>query len=191
MYEKLLADTLDYLVKSGVLQLSSVLIAIIAFFSQYYRDRNNRKVEFRDRIKRISSLLLLDLSALEEGRWKKDDVQKVLTSKGIYLEDHLSTEHYQTMVYSGLITYLKKETQSELTHFYHFITLHNKRMFDMGDMINRRLNSAKFGDVERLDLEESIAWKLNQEQLAIYEKEIVVKIPIIKKLLNEELVRKK
>jgi hypothetical protein len=64
-------------------------------------------------------------------------------------------------------------------------------MFDMGDMINRRLNSAKFGDVERLDLEESIAWKLNQEQLAIYEKEIAVKIPIIKKLLNEELVRKK
>jgi len=68
MYEKLLADTLDYLVKSGVLQLASVLIAIIAFFSQYYRARNNRKVEFRDRIKRISSLLLLDLCALEEGR---------------------------------------------------------------------------------------------------------------------------
>jgi len=64
-------------------------------------------------------------------------------------------------------------------------------MFDMGDMINRSLNSAKFGDVERLDLEESIAWKLNQEQLAIYEKEIAVKIPVVKKLLYEELVRKK
>jgi len=191
MYEKWLVDTLSYLVSVGIFQLASIVVAIIVFFYQYSRDNKNKKIDFKDRMNRISNLLLLDLSVLEGSRGKNPDVQIVLTPSGEYIEDHISTEHYESFVYSGLITYFKQETQLAVTHFYHHIMLHNKRIWDMGEMVNSRLNSGKYNDQDRKDLEESIAWKINQEQLIGYDKEIKEQIPIVKKLLNAELKRHK
>ena len=139
----------------------------------------------------MSNLILQDLKVVESRASDDKKIFIVQTSKGEYIEDHLSTEHYQSLIYSGLITYFQNETQSEVTHFYHLITLHNKRVFDMGEMINSRLNSAKFSQTDRNDLEGSIAWKLNQEQLVEYDKEINKKLPTVRNLLNNELQRLK
>ena len=57
----------------------------------------------------------------------------------------------------------------------------------MGEMINSKMNSSDHSLAYLRKLEQSYAWKLNQEQLTIYETEIRKRIPEVKGLLNEEI----
>ena len=75
------------------------------------------------------------------------------------------------------------------------MTAHNKRIFFMAEMAN---NALRFNtdlqnniiDAERT-LKESQAWILNENELANYEAEIIKALPVVKKLLYDELARLK
>lgn len=183
-----LYDSLDFILKSGILSLVAILVAISTFFYQQHRERSKQKEEFQDRLNRICNLLLLDMEVWEKwllGNLPED--YKIQTEFGEYTENNISTDHYHSIVYSGLITYFQKDTQREVTHFYHIMTLHNKRIFDMGQMLNSKMSSSKLGANDLKDLHESHTWKHNQEQLIIYENEMKERLPIVKKLLSSEM----
>jgi hypothetical protein len=50
-------------------------------------------------------------------------------------------ENYHSVINSGLITYFPKDTILELSVFYHYLDLHNKRIYDMNSMVNSIMNS--------------------------------------------------
>lgn len=61
----------------------------------------------------------------------------------------------------------------------------------MSQMLNSKMNSNKLNIDDHVELQESFAWKHNQEQLTIYENKMRELLPIVKKLLNSEMERLK
>lgn len=92
-----------------------------------------------------------------------------------YTENMLSEENYHSVVNSGFNIYFEKRTQEELTKLYHYIALHNKRIELMSNIMH--LN---FQDIKTV-------WHSHQQQLALYEKELKIRFPVVKKCLEDEL----
>jgi hypothetical protein len=120
--------------QSGIFSLSAIIIGIIFFFRE--RQNENKEIErkFNDRLSRACRLLLVDID-----KWQLDKSKE----SAPFSETVYSLENYRSVVNSGLITYLEKDTILELTILYHYLELHNKRIFDMNDMVNSVMNSVK------------------------------------------------
>jgi hypothetical protein len=168
--------------QSGIFSLSAIIIGIIFFFWQ--RQNENKEIErkFNDRLRRACKLLIVDI---ENWRPIKSN------ESAPFAETVYSLENYRTVVSSRLITYLEKDTILQLTILYHYLELHNKRIFDMNDMVNSVMNSVKdSSDISRErenQLKESYAWVQNVQNLVIYEGEINRRLSIVNDKLNSEL----
>ena len=89
-------DSLDYILRSGILSLISIIVAITVFFYQQYRDRKARKLEFHDRLIRTCNLLLVDM--IEWEKWLSDEkyeAQLIRHNNSAYTENVLSIDNYQ------------------------------------------------------------------------------------------------
>lgn len=168
--------------QSGILSLIAIIIGIIFFFHQRKNEKEEIKRKFNDRLSRACKLLLVDIDA-----WL------LLRNKGDlpYTESVYSLENYRSVVNSGLVTYLEKDTIVQITILYHYLELHNKRIFDMNDMVNSVMNSVKdSSDISRereKQLMESHAWVQNVQNLTIYEGEMRTRLPVVKDKLIDEI----
>lgn len=109
--------------QSGLLTLTSIVVAIIFFFYQQHRDNRNKERELKDRLERTCNTLLADLDSIEEA-YGPTKYPKIGNNDGIdFTVVSVSVEGYQMVVSSGLFTYFDKTTQLELDNFYYHITL--------------------------------------------------------------------
>lgn len=124
-----------------------------------------------------------------EDRYKSIEYEALKTRHytKAYHQNIINTAIYDGIVNSGLITYLKEQTQSKLNTYYFHAALHNKRMFDMGKIYNNRASAPdfKFEDIQKLT--SSLAWELNEIELTTYENEMKKLIPELQGLIDDEI----
>ncbi len=181
------ASILDWISK---VSLTGILIALLSFYNQQRKEKKNKKQESIERICRISNALLIDINELNV--WYASDKYKILKTRRYnaeYSENVINTTSYQSIVNSGLITYFQKDTQEQLNSYYFYATVHNKRIYDMAQMFNNKMNSSDFNENDIKKLTDSHAWILNENELTKYENEIIKALPIVRTQLNDELER--
>jgi len=178
--EDSITSTLTFLNnQSGILTLTSILIAISVFFYQ----QDNEKKKFNERIVNASKGLITDLNQLGESyssgifpkaTWTEKKIDFSTTSMGL--------EYYQSVVNSGLITYYDETTQIELSNLYY-----NMLLFDEW---SKEFNHVGFYSALPKPDRDSILTKIAQK-LTNHENEIKTKIPIVKSLLDAEIKKYK
>ena len=161
--------------QSGILTLSSIIIAIVAFFYQ----QHNEKIKFKERIVNASKSLKRDLEELEKSYSSGTLVKTVWTEDNIeFTNISMGVEYYQSVVNSGLITYYGEKTQSELSNLYYNISLFTEWMKEFNHVgIYTTLLKP-----DRSTVLTKIAQKLTN-----HENEIKTKIPVVKSLLDCEI----
>lgn len=159
--------------QSGILTLISILAAIIVFFYQ----QHNEKDKFNQRIVNACKALLADLSHLEgtyKGLERITDPEKGIEYGNIWI----TTEYYNSVVNSGLITYFDKKTQVELSQFYLRISLFNQWRdelirFGLYSVLQEPRRTTVLNDIQKM--------------MTDHQKEIESKLPIVKNLLDVEI----
>jgi hypothetical protein len=128
-------DILDFLNKqSGILTLSSILVAIVIFFFQQHREKVNKQKELQERLRHVCNALLIDIETIEEGFGPKRYPKVKKSEKGEdieYTAVSVSSEIYRSVLNSGLFTYFEKKTQLEIGYLYYNIIMFNQTMRDM------------------------------------------------------------
>jgi hypothetical protein len=169
-------STLDFLNhQSGILTLISILAAIGAFFYQ----QHNEKKRFNERIVNASNAIVTDLEELEKSYSSGIFPKTTITEKKIdFSITSMGLEYYQIVVNSGLILYYGERTQFELSNLYYNMSLFNEWI--------KELNHVEFFSSlqgpDSIIILDKIAQKLTN-----HEKEIKLKIPVVKILLYEEI----
>jgi len=123
---------------AGLLTAISVLIVIVFFFWQRHRDINielttrsnektREKTEFKARINRACDSIIMEMEDLKNSF---DGTVEMLGEDPDYQfrNVYLNTDAYESILSSGLFTYLRKDTQDRLANMYIRIKLHNKFM---------------------------------------------------------------
>jgi hypothetical protein len=185
---------IDYFLRGGV------IVSILIFAYQVYRDRTSKKKESKERLCRVCKTLKVQVDELDE--WYKSNQYQALKTrhytteysqnygyvqKNEYFQNIINTAIYDGIVNSGLITYLKEETQTKLNKYYAYAALHNKRMFHMAQIYNDKASSSEFKFEDIGKLTSSFAWGLNEAELTRYESEMQKLLPELKELLDKEI----
>ena len=112
-----------------------------------------------------------EYEALKTRRTSQRTINTAPNLANQYSQNIINTASYDGIVDSGLIIYLKEETQEKLNEYYFLITMHNKRMFDLAQIFNNKASSLETEKVEEEEkITSSLAWHLNEGELTKYEK---------------------
>jgi hypothetical protein len=149
-------DILDFLNRqSGILTLSSILVAIGIFFLQQHRDKVNKQKELNERLKRVCKTILTDIETIEEGFGPTKYPKIKKSEKGedtVYTSVSVSTEIYHSLLNSGLFTYFEKKTQLGIGNLYYNIIVFNQTMRDM-NITNKFFDLSRNRTLSRLEEE--------------------------------------
>jgi hypothetical protein len=159
-------DILDLISKFGI------FVTLVIFGITLYRDRKNKKKESNERLCRVCNTLLVQINELDE--WYKKPEYEALKRRHYtmeYSENIINIYPYEGIINSGLITYLKVDTQKKLNDYYFVASVHNKRMYSLAEIYNNKGSTIEFKFPQDLPtITESESWKLNETELTRYEK---------------------
>ena len=99
---------------TGLISLVSIVVAIIFFFLRTFDEKKKLKEEINERIIRICNVILNDVQDIENDLVNGKS-QKEIDEKGNeFFLMYLSTFIYESVIDSGLYTYLSSKSQIEL-----------------------------------------------------------------------------
>jgi hypothetical protein len=111
---------------TGLIGLISVVVAISFFFIKAFNQKRKSREEVNERIIRICNVILNDVQDIENdlinGKFPKEIDEK---GNEFFLM-YLSIFIYESVINSGLYTYLSSKSQIELDHLYFNIKLRNE-----------------------------------------------------------------
>lgn len=170
-----LQDSFAWALSSGILTLVSILVAIGVFF---YKQHNEKK-NFNERLVNASNAIVTDLEDLEKNYCSGIFPKITVPEKNIdFSITSMGLEYYQVVVNSGLILYYGERTQFELSNLYYNMSLFNEWIKEFNHI---EFYSSLQGPDSILILD-NIGRKLTN-----HEKEIKLKIPVVKILVYEEI----
>ena len=188
---------LDVIFKAG---LFGGFISISVFAYQIFNERRRKEKESKERLCRVCNALRIEIDNLDNWynseeydalKTRRPSQRIITTAPNLpiqYSQNIINTAPYDGIVNSGLITYLKEETQKKLNEYYFLVTMHNKRMYDLAQIFNNKASSLEIEtveDEEKITL--SLAWHLNEGELTKYEEKMKELTPELKKLLDDEI----
>ena len=173
-----ITSVLDWITRFS---LAGILVTLLSLYYQRSKEKKNKIQEFNDRINRACKLLLVDIDEFEKSWYDLRVRLEEPFTFGVF-----NLENYHSVINSGLITYFKRETQGELTKFYHHLELHNRRVFEMSFVANITLSKTNLEE-DRGKLLDSFAWQHLRLMLNRSERQIEEKMSTVKNLLNNEI----
>lgn len=175
-----LSDALEK--HQGLIALVGLIVVIILFRVGQIIDNNSKREEIRTRIRRACNILSLELTQYRDA----------LTNNALIVNDgsnipyvnwFLNLDGYNSILYSGLLSYLGQNTQDFIKRLYERIKLHNDFLsykykyednFFMYDNSMTRYQQW-LGKVARYNI-----------TLSIYERDIRALIPLVEKSIESE-----
>ncbi len=172
---------------TGLISLVSVVVAIIFFFLRTFDEKKKLKKEVNERIIRICNVILNDVQDIENdlvnGKSQKENDE---TGNEFFLM-YLSTFIYESVINSGLYTYLSSKSQIELDHLYFNIKLRNETIrererliinFNLSDKITEQMTKS-FNEMR---------YEYNQ-LIRDYERNIKQELNTVKIFINEDMIK--
>ena len=170
---------------TGLISLVSVVVAIIFFFLRTFDEKKKLKEEVNERIIRICNVILNDVQDIENDLVNGKS-QKEIDEKGNeFFLMYLSTFIYESVINSGLYTYLSSKSQIELDHLYFNIKLRNETIrererliinFNLSNKITERMTKS-FNEMK---------YEYNQ-LIRDYERNIKQELNTVKIFINEDM----
>ncbi len=172
---------------TGLISLVSVVVAIIFFFLRTFDEKKKLKKEVNERIIRICNVILNDVQDIENDLVNGKS-QKEIDEKGNeFFLMYLSTFIYESVINSGLYTYLSSKSQIELDHLYFNIKLRNETIrererliinFNLSDKITEQMTKS-FNEMK---------YEYNQ-LIRDYERNIKQELNSVKIFINEDMTK--
>lgn len=153
---------------TGLIGLISVVVAIIFFFIKTFNEKRELREQVNERIIRICNVIL-------------NDVQDE------FFLMYLSTFIYESVINSGLYTYLSSKSQIELDHLYFNIKLRNETIrererlittFNLSNNVTERMTKS-FNEMK---------YEYNK-LIHNYEKNIKRELNKVKNYINEDMTK--
>lgn len=184
----LLILQIDWLQQNtGLIGLISVVVAIIFFFIKTFNEKKELREQVNERIIRICNVILNDVQDIENDLIN-GKFQKEIDEKGNeFFLMYLSTFIYESVINSGLYTYLSSKSQIELDHLYFNIKLRNETIrererlittFNLSNNVTERMTKS-FNEMK---------YKYNK-LINNYEKNIKQELNKVKNYINEDMTK--
>lgn len=167
----------------GLIAIAAIIIALVVFKIDKKIDDNNRKEEIKRRL--ITACKLLELEITEYHSVFSNNAMLYNDGSNIFfLYNFLNLDGYNSMLYSGLLSYFGGHTQSLIRRLYERIRLHNNILSSRLDHENNFLLYDR--SPQRFQLWLSITGNRYNFPLMTCENEIRALIPIVEKSIEEE-----
>jgi hypothetical protein len=172
---------------TGLIGLISVVVAIIFFFIKTFNEKRELREQVNERIIRICNVILNDVQDIENDLIN-GKFQKEIDEKGNeFFLMYLSTFIYESVINSGLYTYLSSKSQIELDHLYFNIKLRNETIrererlittFNLSNNVTERMTKS-FNEMK---------YEYNK-LIHNYEKNIKRELNKVKNYINEDMTK--
>ena len=167
----------------ALIAIAAIIIALSLFKIDKTIDDNNRKEEIKRRL--LTACRILEFEITEYRSVFSNNA--ILINDGtniLYLNSFLNLDGYNSILYSGLLSYFGGHTQSLLKRLYERIRLHNKILFARLDHENNFFLYDR--SPQRFQMWLSIARTRYNFPLMTYENEIRALIPLLEQLIERE-----
>ena len=172
---------------TGLISLVSIVVAIIFFFLRTFDEKKKLREEVNERIIRICSVILNDVEDIENDLVNGKS-QKEIDEKGNeFFLMYLSTFIYESVINSGLYTYLSSKSQIELDHLYYNIKLRNETIRERERLIINFNLSDKITDKMTTSFNE-MKYEYNK-LIRDYERNIKHELNTVKIFINEDMTK--
>jgi F0F1-type ATP synthase membrane subunit a len=172
---------------TGLIGLISVIVAIVFFFIKTFNEKKKVREEVNERIIRICNVILNDVQDIENdlinGKFQKEIDEKGNEFFLIYL----STFIYESVINSGLYTYLSSKSQIELDHLYFNIKLRNETIRERERLIMTFNLSSNVTEKMTKSFNE-MKYEYNR-LINNYEKNIKQELTKVKDYINEDMAK--
>lgn len=167
---------------SGALSLISLLVAIALFFYQQDTERKEKDEELNNAIRRWCDTLGNDVTQIRQAI-TGEKFDKVTSKKGKKSTTvYLSTKIYDSLIYSGYLTYFEPNTQDNLDNLYYKIERNNDNIDRRTDVIISK-DSKLISDTAGID---NVIENFH-DLISDYQEEILELLDKVEKNLSHEL----
>lgn len=168
---------------SGILSLSSIIIAILTFFIRQYIEKNTKQEDLNKKIYLFCKTILKDIANIKESINGNNYPKRIDQKQDIYYTVLTISIHiYTSLLYSGIFTHLRIDTQLELNECYYNIQLHNEALKERNN-INATYQLLSNKEEKKIS---DILYHYDR-MTTEYEREIKLSINKLENYLGEEL----
>jgi hypothetical protein len=172
---------------TGLISLVSIVVAIIFFFLRTFDEKKKLREEVNERIIRICSVILNDVEDIENDLVNGKSQNEIDEKGNEFFLMYLSTFIYESVINSGLYTYLSSKSQIELDHLYYNIKLRNETIRERERLIINFNLSDKITDKMTNSFNE-MKYEYNK-LIRDYERNIKHELNTVKIFINEDMTK--
>lgn len=160
--------------KAGILVIS---VTLIVYWHQQRSDRHKERRERSERIRSSCDIILEEIKEYNEAFTSND---KIIIEKKQFTTTYLATDAYDSLINSGLLTYLTSDTQKTLAHLYLRIKIHNDNI-----TYSLRFRGTSLSDKSATEVDSLKFFRI----LTSSEEQIITLLPLAEKYVKEEKLR--